>query len=79
MSKANRDKLSKLSDNELLESMKNPKGNDPVTIHTESGKVIDGNHRVMEAMTRALQGSGIITPNTTIPVQYYTPSSIFGK
>lgn len=58
-------KIKKLSDAELKESVLNPKPYNPVTINTKTGKLSDGNTRVYELQRRKI--------DVDIPVKKYTP------
>ena len=68
--------LEKLSDQELLDSVNNPKNGDPIRINTKTGKVIDGNGRAYELLKRASLPGSSITPDTPIYYEPYTPFSI---
>jgi hypothetical protein len=65
--------LWKLSDDELLESVRNPKNGDYLTVNTRTGNLHDGNGRAHELQRRAADPSSTITPDLTVPVQEYTP------
>jgi hypothetical protein len=65
--------LQKLSDAELLESVRNPKNDDYLTVNTRTGNLHDGNGRAHELQRRAADPSSTITPDTPVPVQDYTP------
>lgn len=68
--------LKKLTDEELLEAAKNPKDTSrsgPITINSETGKVMEGNRRVTELKNRAKDPNSKITPETEIPVIRYDP------
>ncbi|MGB8343357.1 MAG: polymorphic toxin-type HINT domain-containing protein [Ktedonobacteraceae bacterium] len=71
-----RPELEKLSDQELLNSVNNSTNNDPIQINTQTGKIMDGNGRAYELLRRAALPGGIITPDTPIYYEPYTPSSI---
>lgn len=58
--------LSNLSDDELLNSARNPENGDPLTVNTKTGNLVDGN-------SRANDPSSSITPDTTVPMRPYTP------
>jgi YD repeat-containing protein len=64
--------LARLSDPELLDAVRNPLNGDRVKIDTTTGKLVDGNSRVLELQRRALDPSSKITPETTIPVVRHT-------
>jgi hypothetical protein len=65
--------LQKLSDDELLATVRNSKNGDYLTVNTRTGKVHDGNGRAHELIRRAADPSSKITPDMKIPVQEYTP------
>jgi hypothetical protein len=69
----NRPDLAKLSDRDLMKSVTNPINGDKIKISTETGKVVDGNSRVLELQRRATDPKSSITPNTQVPVEHYTP------
>jgi RHS repeat-associated protein len=68
-----RPELEKLSDEELLETVNNPKNGDKIKVSTETGKVVDGNGRVLELKQRASNPASSITGETRVPVEKYTP------
>jgi len=68
--------LENLSDQELLDSVYNPKDGRPIRINTNTGKVIDGNGRAYELQRRAALPGSSITPDTPIYYEPYTPGSI---
>jgi len=70
-----RPELKKLSDSDLLDSVKNPRNGDPLKISTETGKVVDGNGRAYELLRRALNPNSSITHGTRIPYEPYTPNN----
>jgi RHS repeat-associated protein len=65
--------LEGLSDEKLLDSARNPKNNNPITINTKTGSIVEGNSRVRELKKRANDPKSCITPDTTVPVDKYTP------
>jgi hypothetical protein len=65
--------LAKLSDDELLATVSNPKNGDPLTVNTRTGNLHDGNGRAHELQRRAADPNSKITPDLTVPVQEYTP------
>jgi hypothetical protein len=71
-----RPQLEKLSDQELLDSVNNPKNGDPIRINTNTGKVIDGNGRTYELLKRAASPGSSITPDTRVYYEPYTPTPI---
>jgi len=67
--------LAKLSDDELMESVTNPKNGDMVKESTTTGKLSDGNSRVTEMQKRAADPNSSIAPDTKIPVESHTPDN----
>jgi hypothetical protein len=65
--------LSKLSDDELLTAVRNPKNGDHLTVNTRTGNLHDGNGGAHELQRRATDPNSTITPDMTVPVQEYTP------
>jgi hypothetical protein len=65
--------LQKLSDAELLESVRNPAKGDFLTENTQTGTLVDGNGRAHELLRRAADPNSTIQPDTTVPVDSYTP------
>jgi RHS repeat-associated protein len=64
--------ISKLTDEELIKSVTNPKDYKMVTINTETGKLFDGNTRIYELQRRKL--------DVDVPYQEYIPdNSMFPK
>jgi hypothetical protein len=70
---APRPRLQGLSDAELLESVRNPRNGDYLTINTRTGNLHDGNGRAQELLRRAADPQSTITPDMKVPVQHYTP------
>lgn len=70
----NRPDLAGLSDDELLDAVKNPKNGDPLTVNTKTGNLVDGNSRANELLDRSNDPSSSITPDTIVPVRPYTPN-----
>jgi RHS repeat-associated protein len=71
-----RPKLANLSDQDLLDSVNNPKDGRYIRINPLTGKIMDGNGRAYELLRRAaLPGSGI-TPDTPIYYEPYIPDPI---
>ena len=60
--------LSKLSDEELIKSVTNPKNYNSVTLNTETGTLFDGNTRIYELQRRGLT-------NVEVPYKEYTPDN----
>ncbi|AMV23277.1 hypothetical protein VT84_02635 [Gemmata sp. SH-PL17] len=65
--------LRSLSDDELLESVQNPKNADYLTENTKTGRLVDGNGRAHELQRRAGDSSSTISPDALVPVFPYTP------
>jgi hypothetical protein len=65
--------LQKLTDAELLESVRNPTRGDFLTENTRTGMLVDGNGRAHELLRRAADPSSSIKPDTKVPVAPYTP------
>lgn len=70
---ATRPGLQKLTDSELLESVRNPAKGDFLTENTRTGILVDGNGRAHELLWRAVDPNSSIKPNTKVPVAPYTP------
>ena len=70
---ASRPGLQKLTDAELLESVRNPAKGDFLTENTSTGTLVDGNGRAYELLRRAADPNSSIKPNTKVPVAPYTP------
>jgi RHS repeat-associated protein len=65
--------LEGLSDEELLNSVRNPKNGDPLRKNTNTGKLMDGNSRAQELKNRANNPDSTISGGDTVPVIPYTP------
>jgi RHS repeat-associated protein len=65
--------LEDLSDEELLNSVRNPKNGDPLRKNTKTGKLMDGNSRAQELKNRANNPDSTISGGDTVPVIPYTP------
>ncbi len=65
--------LQKLTDAELLESVRNPARGDFLTENTRTGTLVDGNGRAHELLRRAADPHSSIQPDTRVPVLPYTP------
>ncbi len=65
--------LQKLTDAELLESVRNPAKGDFLSENTATGALIDGNGRAHELLRRAADPNSSIQPDTLVPVESYTP------
>jgi hypothetical protein len=72
---APRPALQKLTDDELLESARNPAKGDFLTENTRTGTLVDGNGRAHELLRRLADPNSSIKPDTQVPVQPYTPDS----
>ncbi len=62
-----------LSDDELLEAVRNPQRGDYLTENTRTGQLHDGNGRAHEFLRRAADPNSTITPDLTVPLEEYTP------
>lgn len=71
--RAPRPGLQKLTDAELLESVRNPAKGDFLTENTHTGTLVDGNGRAHELLRRATDPNSSIQPDTKVPVIPYTP------
>ena len=65
--------LQKLTDDELLETVRNPANRDFLTENTRSGLLHDGNGRAHELLRRAADPTSTIRPDVLVPVEEYTP------
>lgn len=65
--------LQKLSDDELLTAVRNPRHGDYLTVNTRTGNLHDGNGRTHELRRRAADPNSKITPDMRVPVREYTP------
>lgn len=65
--------LQKLTDAELLESVRNPAKGDFLTENTHTGTLVDGDGRAHELLRRANDPNSSIKPHTKVPVAPYTP------
>ncbi len=65
--------LQKLSDEDLLVAVTNPKNRDYLTVNTRTGYLHDRNGRARELRRRAADSNSKITPDMTVPVLEYTP------
>lgn len=61
------DDIKKLSDEDLIQSVTNPRDGNFVTVNTQTGNVVEGNTRVYEIQRRGL--------DVDIPYQEYTPNN----
>jgi len=66
--------ISNLTDEELLDSVRNPTDGDFLTSNPD-GNLVDGNTRAQELLNRADDPSSSITPDTTVPVEIYNPDN----
>lgn len=70
--------LQRLTDADLLESVRHPDKGDFLTENTHTGTLVDGNGRAHELLRRAADPNSSIMPDTKVPVAAYTPDmSIF--
>ena len=67
--------LHRLSDEDLLEACHNPSNGDRLLISSQTGKLVDGNGRAYELKSRAQAGSAVITPDTEIECEQYSPDN----
>jgi hypothetical protein len=67
--------LQKLTDAELLESVRQPAKGDFLTENTRTGILVDGNGRAHELLRRAADPNSSIKSNTKVPVTSYTPDT----
>src|SRR5262249_31416755 len=65
--------LQKMTDAELLDSVRSPKNGDYLTENTRTGKLHDGNGRAHELLRRAADPHSTIKPDMLVPVDEYTP------
>jgi hypothetical protein len=65
--------LQKLTDDELLASVRSPKNGDHLVVNTRTGNLHDGNGRAHELLRRAADPNSTLTPDMTVPVEEYTP------
>jgi len=65
--------LQRLTDAELLDSVRNPAKGDFLTENTHNGTLVDGNGRAHELLRRTANPNSSITPDTEVPVAPYTP------
>ncbi len=66
--------LQKLTDAELLQSVRNPARGDFLTENTRTGTLVDGNGCAHELLRRAADPNSSIKPDMEVPVQPYTPN-----
>lgn len=64
-----------LSDDELLDAVRNPRDGDKLKKNTNSGKLMDGNTRAQELKKRASDPKSKISGSDTVPVIPYTPDN----
>lgn len=73
-----RPELKVLTDKELLQSVEAPIRGDRLLVNVRTGLLFDGNGRAYELLRRAKSSESTITPDTTVPIEYYTPDySVF--
>jgi hypothetical protein len=68
-----RPQLELLTDEQLLDSVRQPRNLDYVVINTRTAKLHDGNGRIIELQRRAQNPMSTVTFDTLIPVEFYTP------
>jgi hypothetical protein len=68
-----RRELQSLSDDELLDSVRNPQFDDPLVVNTVTGLLYDGNGRANELLRRVADPKSTIRGDLTVPVEHYTP------
>ena len=68
-----RPNLRRLSDDELLEAVRNPARGDFLTENARTRVLVDGNGRAHELQRRATDPGSTITPDTLVPVDDYAP------
>ena len=66
--------LQKLTDAELLESVRNPAKGDFLIENTRTETLVDGNGRAHELLRRAADPNSSIKTDTKVPVAPYTPN-----
>ena len=71
-----RPELQNLSDQELLNAVNNPSNGDPIPINTSTGNIVDGNGRAYELLRHAQDPGSVITPDTPIYYEPYTPAPL---
>lgn len=70
--------LQQLSDEELLNTVRSPANGDYLTINMQTERVIQGNARAYELISRAGNPMSSIAPTTEIPyVPHYPDNSMF--
>ncbi len=62
-----------LSDEELIVSVRHPQQLDYVVVNVRTGRLHDGNGRVIELLRRAENPMSTITFDMMIPVEHYRP------
>ena len=70
---APRPAIRRLTDDELLESVRAPKNGDYLTENTRTGHLVDGNGRAHELLRRASDPNSAIDPDDLVPVLEYAP------
>ncbi len=73
--RAARPGLRQLTDDELLNSARNPVNGDTLARNTRTGKLHDGNGRAIELQRRAADPTSRISPDDLVPVEDYTPDT----
>lgn len=57
----------------MLDSARNPANGERITVNTKTGKLVQGNTRARELKKRSKNPNSCIKPETTVPVDTYTP------
>ncbi len=70
---APRARLRRLTDQQLLDAVSHPRNGDYLVVNTRTGLLHDGNGRAHELLRRAADPNSQIKPDTTVPVEEYTP------
>jgi RHS repeat-associated protein len=65
--------LSKLSDKQLLDSVKNPTTGEKLTVNPLTGNLVNGNSRARELQRRSTDPKSSIKPDTQVPVDKHVP------
>ncbi|WP_190277641.1 DUF6443 domain-containing protein [Adhaeribacter rhizoryzae] len=75
-SKKSAQDIGKLSDDELMKSVTQPKDGQKMKVNVNTGRLIDGNTRAYELQKRAADSKSNITPDTKVPVERYRPADL---
>lgn len=68
-----RPEMESLTDAQLLDAVRHPRNLDYIVVNTRTGKLHDGNGRVIELQRRAQNPMSTVTFESLVPVEYYTP------